>query len=238
MPRPALEGSPSPRLPAGVSAAYPVVLVTRSGSTAPAPGGARLARHSRDRRGPRLHRHLPARCRRHAARRVCTDHDTENSDDTAEHLPARPRAAGSAMGPHAGRCAGTSRPGSCWSWLRPRRRCPAPRPGRRSRVRWSPCRSSCPRGNEAGPEHLPLGDLAQPDRIQLVGVGPVVSGRGQPAHAQIGSRSRCPWVTAGDRSFPLVLARKWHAVCRSLVSEVPDGTVRLTAPKAVGRHCS
>ena len=34
---------------------------------------------------------------------------------------------------------------------------------------------------------------------------------GQPAHAQIGGRFRCPWVTAGDRSFPPVLARTWHA---------------------------
>jgi hypothetical protein len=37
---------------------------------------------------------------------------------------------------------------------------------------------------------------------------------GQPARAQIGGRSRCPWVTAGDRSFPLVLARTWHAATR------------------------
>jgi hypothetical protein len=28
------------------------------------------------------------------------------------------------------------------------------------------------RRHEAGPQHLPLGDLAQPDRIQLVGLGP------------------------------------------------------------------
>ena len=34
---------------------------------------------------------------------------------------------------------------------------------------------------------------------------------GQPARAQVGGRSRCPWVTAGDRSFPPVLARIWHA---------------------------
>ena len=33
---------------------------------------------------------------------------------------------------------------------------------------------------------------------------------GQPAHAQVGGGSRYPWVTAGDRSFPLVLARMWH----------------------------
>ena len=34
---------------------------------------------------------------------------------------------------------------------------------------------------------------------------------GQPARAQVGGRSGCPWVTAGDRSFPPVLARTWHA---------------------------
>ena len=36
---------------------------------------------------------------------------------------------------------------------------------------------------------------------------------GQPAHAQIGRRSGCPWVTAGERSFPPVLAQMWHG-CR------------------------
>ena len=33
---------------------------------------------------------------------------------------------------------------------------------------------------------------------------------GQPAYAPFGRRSGCPWVTAGDRSFPPVLARIWH----------------------------
>ena len=33
---------------------------------------------------------------------------------------------------------------------------------------------------------------------------------GRPARAQVGRRLRCPWVTAGDLSFPLVLARMWH----------------------------
>jgi hypothetical protein len=33
---------------------------------------------------------------------------------------------------------------------------------------------------------------------------------GQPAGTQVGDCSRCPWVTAGDRSFPPVLARMWH----------------------------
>ncbi len=34
---------------------------------------------------------------------------------------------------------------------------------------------------------------------------------GQPARAQIGGRSRCPWITTSDRSFPSVLARIRHA---------------------------
>jgi hypothetical protein len=38
---------------------------------------------------------------------------------------------------------------------------------------------------------------------------------GQPALVQIGGRSRCPRVTAGDRSFPLVLAQIWHALLSS-----------------------
>lgn len=41
------------------------------------------------------------------------------------------------------------------------------------------------RGNEAGADHLPPGDLAQPDRIQFVGLGaagqvPDILGAGQP----------------------------------------------------------
>ena len=38
---------------------------------------------------------------------------------------------------------------------------------------------------------------------------------GQPARAQVRGRSRCSWVTAGDRSFPPVLARMWHATWRA-----------------------
>ena len=45
---------------------------------------------------------------------------------------------------------------------------------------------------------------------------------GQPAHAQIGSYSWCLWVTAGDRSFPSVLARTWHTTWMQ-----PTGTVLL-----------
>ncbi len=30
------------------------------------------------------------------------------------------------------------------------------------------------------------------------------------ARAQLRSRPDCPWVTADDCRFPLVLARKWH----------------------------
>lgn len=35
---------------------------------------------------------------------------------------------------------------------------------------------------------------------------------GQPAPAQIGGRSWYPWLTAGDRSFPPLLARLWHGL--------------------------
>lgn len=55
---------------------------------------------------------------------------------------------------------------------------------------------------------------------------------GQPACAQIGCRSWCPWVTAGDRSFPLVLARKWHGACRSTVEDAADGIVDFVSSKA------
>ena len=61
-----------------------MVLVTRSGSTARRQEGPGSRGTPVTAAGPRLHRHLPARCRRHAARRVYTDHDTENSDDTAD----------------------------------------------------------------------------------------------------------------------------------------------------------
>jgi hypothetical protein len=46
---------------------------------------------------------------------------------------------------------------------------------------------------------------------------------GQPALAQIGSCSRCPRVTVGDRSFPPVLAWKWHvALSRCVVCGLVD----------------
>jgi hypothetical protein len=32
----------------------------------------------------------------------------------------------------------------------------------------------------------------------------------RPVRAQVRGRSRCPWVPAGDRRFPPVLARTWH----------------------------
>ena len=38
---------------------------------------------------------------------------------------------------------------------------------------------------------------------------------GQPGRAQVGSRPDCPWVTAGDRSFPPVLARTCHGCSAS-----------------------
>ena len=40
----------------------------------------------------------------------------------------------------------------------------------------------------------------------------------QPARAQVGGCSYSPWVTAGDRSFPSVLARMWHGHKRPDVS--------------------
>ena len=54
---------------------------------------------------------------------------------------------------------------------------------------------------------------------------------GPPAHAQLGGRSRCPWVTAGDLCFPLVLARKWHGACWSSALETVDGIVDLVSSK-------
>jgi hypothetical protein len=43
---------------------------------------------------------------------------------------------------------------------------------------------------------------------------------GQPACVEMGGRSYCPWATADDRSFPLVLARTWHGCgCRAVRQE-------------------
>ena len=56
--------------------------------------------------------------------------------------------------------------------------------------------------------------------------------RGQPARVQVGGCSRCPWVTAGDRSFPLVLARKWHGACRSTLEGAAAGIVDFVSSKA------
>ena len=53
----------------------------------------------------------------------------------------------------------------------------------------------------------------RPPRDPLL--GSMFHATGQPARAQIGGRSRCPWVTAGDRSLPSVLARQWHGACRT-----------------------
>jgi len=52
---------------------------------------------------------------------------------------------------------------------------------------------------------------------------------GQPARTQIGGRSRCPWVTASDRSFPPVLARTWHGCGYPRWLLTPG-------PGVVGRH--
>ena len=53
---------------------------------------------------------------------------------------------------------------------------------------------------------------------------------GQPAHAHVGGRSRCPWVTAGDRSFPPVLARMWHAAWLQNISSSRSQVLVGTAP--------
>jgi hypothetical protein len=42
-------------------------------------------------------------------------------------------------------------------------------------------------------------------------------------------------VTADSRSFPLVLAREWHGVCRSLAAKVACGIVDLVSSKAARR---
>jgi hypothetical protein len=45
------------------------------------------------------------------------------------------------------------------------------------------------------------------------------------------ARSRCPWVTAGDRRFPPVLARKWHDACRSRSRYAVGGIVNFVSSK-------
>jgi hypothetical protein len=56
---------------------------------------------------------------------------------------------------------------------------------------------------------------------------------GQPVRAQIGGRSRCPWVTAGDRSFPSVLAREWPG---AKSGRVPQHTRAERRREAAERH--
>ncbi len=48
--------------------------------------------------------------------------------------------------------------------------------------------------------------------------------RGQPAGAQVGGRSRCPWVTAGDRSFRPVVVRIRHAAWMQTTGASDDGS--------------
>jgi hypothetical protein len=50
---------------------------------------------------------------------------------------------------------------------------------------------------------------------------------GQPPCVQVGGCSQFPWVTAGDGSFPPVLARKWHGECWSPAREAADGILGL-----------
>ena len=75
-------------------------------------------------------------------------------------------------------------------------------------------------------------------RQDRLGINPGVSrcleGRftqGQPARAQVGSCSGCPWATAGDRSFPVVLARKWHDACRSRGRDAAGGIMDFVSSK-------
>jgi len=55
---------------------------------------------------------------------------------------------------------------------------------------------------------------------------------GQPARAEVGSRSGCPWLTAGDRSFPPVLARTWHATWMQTSGACED-----KSPSAASQWC-
>ena len=55
---------------------------------------------------------------------------------------------------------------------------------------------------------------------------------GQPARTQVGGCSWCPWATAGDRSFPSVLAREWHGACRSRSRHAAGGIVDSVSSKA------
>jgi hypothetical protein len=59
--------------------------------------------------------------------------------------------------------------------------------------------------------------------------------RDQPARMQIEGRSRCPWVTASDRSFPPVLARMWHGCgsSRRLPAQSSGGSQR--SPRVGGK---
>jgi hypothetical protein len=61
---------------------------------------------------------------------------------------------------------------------------------------------------------------------------------GQPARAQVGGRSRCPWVTVRDRRFPSVLAHEWHGACRSrsryaqVASLIPERDMTFDTPSS------
>ena len=67
---------------------------------------------------------------------------------------------------------------------------------------------------------------------------------GQSALAQIAGRSRCPWLIAGNRSFPPVLARTWHAVwmqttgaCQVRTSSAGSQRCLRSCMRAVVRPC-
>jgi hypothetical protein len=48
--------------------------------------------------------------------------------------------------------------------------------------------------HETGPQHLPLGELAPPDRVQGVGLGP--SRGGAPASRAFTSQTSKPWASS------------------------------------------
>ena len=81
---------------------------------------------------------------------------------------------------------------------------------------WPDCKGFCPKA-ECGLSSS-INRAALRLRVQFDSTTELLPRRsfhatGQPAHGQIRGRSRCPWLTAGHRSFPPVLARTWHAAC-------------------------
>ena len=57
---------------------------------------------------------------------------------------------------------------------------------------------------------------------------------GRPVRSQVGGCLACPWVTTGDRSFPSVLARTWHATFQKTLCR-PTQRIRRFRQFAAGR---